>query len=104
MRSLIAALGDAYCEQLRRTAIGAFAVERADPERIVPLEQALTFLPEVRLDAEQARRAAHGNPVPGDPGVAGRDVVRLTDDDGLVALAAPREQGSVLKPIVGLRG
>ena len=70
----------------------------------MPLEQALTFLPEVRLDAEQARRAGHGSPVPGDPGVAGADVVRLTDDDGLVALAEPREQGSVLKPIVGLRG
>ena len=104
VRSLIAALGDAYCEQLRRTAIGAFALERADPERIVPLERALTFLPEVRLDAEQARRAGHGNTVPGDPGVAGADVVRLTDDDGLVALAEPRELGTVLKPIVGLRG
>jgi tRNA pseudouridine55 synthase len=104
VRALIAALGDAYCEQLRRTAIGPFALEAADPERILALEQALAFLPEVRLDAEHARRAGHGNPVPGVPAVSSTSVVRLTDDDGLVALAEPREQGSVLKPIVGLRG
>jgi tRNA pseudouridine55 synthase len=104
VRSLIAALGDAYCEQLRRTAIGTFAVERADPERILALDEALSFLPEVRLDAELARRAGHGNPVPVDPAVSGAQAVRLADDDGLVALAEPREQGTVLKPIVGLRG
>ncbi len=104
VRSLIAALGDAYCEQLRRTAIGAFAVEQADPGRILPLEEALAFLPQVRLDPEQARRAGYGNPVVGGPVVSGAAVVRLIDDAGLVALAEPREQGRVLKPIVGLRG
>ncbi len=104
VRSLIAALGDAYCEQLRRTAIGSFSVEDADPERIVALEEALAFLPEVKLDADQARRARHGNPVPADPDGSQAGVLRLTDQDGLVALAEPREQGSVLKPIVGLRG
>jgi len=30
--------------------------------------------------------------------------VRLTDEHGLVAIAEPREQGRMLKPIVGLRG
>jgi len=39
--------------------------------------------------------------VPGDAGGAG--VVRLTDADGLVALAEPRPGGR-LAPIVGLRG
>ena len=33
MRSLIADLGDAYCTELRRTAIGPFAVEEADEAR-----------------------------------------------------------------------
>ena len=33
VRSLIADLGDAYCEQLRRTAIGPFQVERRRPRR-----------------------------------------------------------------------
>ena len=37
VRSLIAALGDAYCEQLRRTRIGTFDVADADPERVVAL-------------------------------------------------------------------
>ena len=101
VRSLIADLGDAYCEALRRTAIGAFHVADADPERIVDLDHALRFIPEVRLDPVQARRAAHGAAVPGDAGDA--EVVRLTDSNGLVALAEPRE-GGMLAPIVGLRG
>jgi hypothetical protein len=33
----------------------------------------------------------------------GADVVRLTDEDGLIALAAPRGDG-LLAPVVGLRG
>lgn len=99
VRSLIAGLGDAYCEQLRRTRIGPFDVADADPERIVALGQALSFLPEARLEGELARRAAHGGAVPG----AAAGVVRLTDDDGLIALAEPREGTGLLKPVVGLR-
>jgi tRNA pseudouridine55 synthase len=102
VRSLIAELGDAYCEQLRRTGIGEFAVADAladaDRERIVPLEQALSFLPEVRLDPEHARRASHGAAVPGHAS----SVARLTDADGLIALAEPLT-AEQLKPIVGLR-
>jgi tRNA pseudouridine55 synthase len=99
VRSLIADLGDAYCVELRRTAIGPFRVEDADPARVIPLDDALGFLPEVRLDADAARRAGHGQRVAGEAG----GVVRLTADDGLVALAEPREDG-LLKPIVGFRG
>ncbi|MBV9337332.1 MAG: tRNA pseudouridine(55) synthase TruB [Solirubrobacterales bacterium] len=101
VRSLIAALGDAYCEELRRTAIGPFRVHDADPERIVTLEHGLSFIPEVRLDPELARRAAQGVAVVADPG--GADVVRLTDGHGLIALAEPRPGGK-LAPVVGLRG
>jgi tRNA pseudouridine55 synthase len=46
VRSLIADLGDAYCEALRRTAIGPFSVDDADLERLIPLEDALALLPE----------------------------------------------------------
>jgi tRNA pseudouridine55 synthase len=101
VRSLIADLGDAYCEQLRRTAIGGFDVANADPERIIGLSDALSFMPEIRLDPDDARRAAHGGAVAGDAQGAG--VVRLTDDSGLIALAAPRGEG-MLGPVVGLRG
>jgi tRNA pseudouridine55 synthase len=105
VRSLIADLGDAYCEQLRRTAIGSFQVRDADPERTIPLERALGFLPEIRLDPEQARRAGHGGavPVPGGTAAEGA-VIRLTDEAGLIALAEPRSAGGELKPVVGFRG
>jgi tRNA pseudouridine55 synthase len=99
VRSLIADLGDAYCESLRRTRIGPFAVEDADPEVVVALGEALAFLPEARLEAEAARRAAHGSAVPGK--AAGP--VRLTDELGLIAIAEPGGEGT-LKPVVGLRG
>jgi tRNA pseudouridine55 synthase len=113
VRSLIADLGDAYCEALRRTRIGSFDVADADPERPVPLRMALSFLPEVALDPDQARRAGHGASVgktlarfpsgesDDSPEVAA-GIVRLTDGDGLIALAQP-EPGGGLKPIVGFR-
>src|SRR6185436_1647719 len=54
VRSLIADLGDAYCLELRRTGIGPFGVGEADPERILPLNDALAFLPVVDLAGEDA--------------------------------------------------
>jgi tRNA pseudouridine55 synthase len=97
VRTLISELGDAYCEELRRTRIGDFDVTAADPEHVIPLRDALAFMPEVRLDEEGARRASHGLAVAGEAS----GVVRLTDAHGLIALAEPR--GDMLKPIVGLR-
>jgi tRNA pseudouridine55 synthase len=41
VRSLIADLGDAYCERLRRTAVGPFTVDEADEDTLVPLDDAL---------------------------------------------------------------
>jgi tRNA pseudouridine55 synthase len=97
VRSLITALGDAYCEQLRRTAIGPFRVEDAIPATVIGLDRALAFLPEHRLSGEDAFRAVHGVAVPGS--AAGH--VRLTDEHGLIAVAEPRD--GVLKPVVGFR-
>ncbi|MGH2948451.1 MAG: tRNA pseudouridine(55) synthase TruB [Solirubrobacteraceae bacterium] len=99
VRSLIAGLGDAYCLELRRTAIGPFEVAAADPERVVALDDALAFLPAVQLAGESARRAGHGVAVEG----AAEGTVRLRDDAGLIALAEPRP-GGLLKPVVGFRG
>jgi tRNA pseudouridine55 synthase len=99
VRTLISDLGDAYCLELRRTGIGPFDVADADEERFVPLGDALAFLPERRLAGEDARRAGHGVAVSGHVG----GVVRLVDDEGLIALAEPRADGT-LKPIVGFRG
>jgi len=44
VRSLIADLGDAYCETLRRTRIGPFSVEDADENAPVPVAEALSRL------------------------------------------------------------
>jgi tRNA pseudouridine55 synthase len=100
VRSLIADLGDAYCLELRRTAIGPFEISDADPERLIGLDDALGFLPAIELAGDAARRAAHGVAV--EAGAAD-DVVRLRDEDGLIALAEPRP-GGLLKPVVGFRG
>jgi tRNA pseudouridine55 synthase len=100
VRSLIADLGDAYCEELRRTQIGPFKVDDADPTRVLPLERALDFLPRLELDAEAAWRAGHGQSIPGE---AEAEQVLLADAQGPVAIAEPRP-GGVLKPVVGFRG
>jgi tRNA pseudouridine55 synthase len=99
VRSLIAALGDAYCEALRRVRIGPFDVAQADPERVLGLSEALSFLPEIRLPRAQARLALHGG------GVAGQaaGATRLTDEDGLIGIGEPVGSGRV-RPVVVLRG
>jgi tRNA pseudouridine55 synthase len=98
VRSLIAELGDAYCEALRRIRIGPFDLADADPERVIGVNEALSFIPEVRLDSGQAQRARHGAAVAAE--AAG--VVRLTDDRGLIALANPDSRGQ-LRPAVVFR-
>jgi tRNA pseudouridine55 synthase len=99
VRSLIADLGDAYCLELRRTGIGPFDVADADPEHVVPLDDALAFMPAVDLDGEDARLAAHGRAI----ARSADGIVRLRDEAGLIALAEPRPDG-MLKPVVGFRG
>jgi tRNA pseudouridine55 synthase len=102
VRSLVADLGDAYCEALRRTAIGPFRVEDAAPDRPLPLGDALArVLPVVRVDGEDARRAGHGVAVAASAPAGGQHVL-LVDADGPIAVAEPRE-GGLLKPTVGFR-
>jgi tRNA pseudouridine55 synthase len=109
VRSLIADLGDAYCEQLRRTRIGDFDVADADPERPISLQAALNFMPEVWLDPDQARRVSQGQRLAalpwgesGDSPGPAAGVIRLSDAEGLIALAELDPDGG-LKPIVGFR-
>jgi tRNA pseudouridine55 synthase len=95
VRSLVTDLGDAYCEELERTAIGPFRLEDADPERMLPLAEALAFLPERPLAEAEAVAVAHGRRLP-HPGDA--PAVRLTRDGELVAIGEPR--GDELHPAV----
>jgi tRNA pseudouridine55 synthase len=105
VRSLIADLGDAYCEELRRTAIGPFGVEEAGPLGIaspLPLADALgRVLPIVTIAGDDARRASHGLAVPGDSD----GPALLVDEDGPIAIAEARRgpDRTELKPIVGFR-
>ena len=73
VRSLIADLGDAYCVELRRTAIGPFSRRRTPTRaRVVPLARRAARSCR-SCDARRptdARRAAHG--VAGRAGAAGR--------------------------------
>ena len=98
IRQLVTGLGDAYCDELERTAIGPFRLEDAHEERVVPLAEALAFLPECALDADEAKRVSHGVAVAG--GRNGTEFVRLTHGDRLVAIAEPRD--GLLKPTVVL--
>jgi tRNA pseudouridine55 synthase len=87
VRQLVADLGDAYCEQLERTAIGPFRLADADRDRIVPLAEALAFLPERTLDEDEASAVAHGRRVAGP--IDGP--TRLTAGDELIAIGRPRD-------------
>jgi tRNA pseudouridine55 synthase len=98
VRSLIADLGDAYCTELRRTAIGEFRVEDA-PAEMGLTEAVQRLLPVLRVSGDDARRAGHGVAIPGT--AEGR--VALVDDEGVIALAEPAA-GGLLKPVVGFRG
>jgi tRNA pseudouridine55 synthase len=114
VRTLIETLEDAYCESLRRTAIGPHRVPESGDEEI-SIEQLLAFLPERSLDDEEAEAVSHGRAV-GAPAAAGdprrtipreegvprgpSDHLRLTHDGRLIAIARP--DGENLRPEVVL--
>jgi tRNA pseudouridine55 synthase len=98
VRTLVSELGDAYCTELRRTAIGPFSVADADPAHVIALADALSFMPAVRLEGEDALRAAHGVAI-GE--CDGTEPVLLVDGAGPIAVAEPRN--GAWKPVVGFR-
>ena len=96
VRSLVTDLGDAYCDELERTAIGPFRLEDADPERIVPLSEALGFLSERVLSGEEAASVRHGRRIPAQGGGAAH--ARLTHEGDVLAIAELRDDE--LQPVV----
>jgi tRNA pseudouridine55 synthase len=99
VRQLVADLGDAYCEELERTAVGPFSL--MDAGGFVPLGEALgLFMEGVELDDEAAARARNGVAIRGAQGTGdrGQDAVRLTNQGRLVAVA--RIEDDHLKPFV----
>lgn len=116
VRSLVADLGDAYCLELRRTAIGPFSIDDAVPldridsvgsvtESLLPLDRSLAFLPRLALSADQAERIRHGKRIAVDE-FAGQQLpqeapVLLCDDRGAVAVG--RSDGARVATVVGFR-
>ena len=100
VRSLVTDLGDAYCEELERTAIGPFRLEDAaesgdPPAALIPLREALAFMPERAVSAEEAaavrngrRIAAHADASSAHASVT--EHVRLTHEGEILAIAEPR--------------
>ena len=95
VRSLVTDLGDAYCEELERTAVGPFRLEEVS-DRLVPLRDALAFLPERLLSDDEADAVRHGRRIPAHSSHAG--ATRLTHAGDLVAIAEPR--AGELQPVV----
>ncbi|MGH2978328.1 MAG: tRNA pseudouridine(55) synthase TruB [Solirubrobacterales bacterium] len=92
VRQLVADLGElcgagAHCTRLERTRVGPFSLPDADPERVVPLSEALGFLPERPLSRDEAAAVRNGRPVEG----AADGPVRLTFEDELIAVAVERD-------------
>ncbi|HEY6761892.1 MAG TPA: tRNA pseudouridine(55) synthase TruB [Baekduia sp.] len=113
VRSLIADLGDAYCVELRRTAIGPYRVDDAAPPpardaggtwepALVSLGDALRgVMPALSLDDDAARRAGHGQVVEVDPAARAGEVL-LVDAAGAPVCVADVTDGRA-KPRVGFR-
>jgi tRNA pseudouridine55 synthase len=101
VRSLVTDLGDAYCEELERTAIGPFRLEEAaaavaPPAGFVALAEALSFMPERVLSATEAAAVRNGRRIEAQEGVTGH--TRLTHDGEILAIGEPRE--GELQPVV----
>jgi tRNA pseudouridine55 synthase len=94
IRTLIADLGDAYCDELERTAIGPFGL--ADAGRELPLAEALEFLEARPVRGAEELAVSHGQRVP--RGDAVGSAVRLMAGDRLVAIAEARAEE--LQPVV----
>jgi tRNA pseudouridine55 synthase len=102
VRTLVADLGElsgagAYCETLERTAIGPFTLRAANTDHLLPLAEALAFLPERRLAPDEERLVRTGRTVEAGPVESGGQNVRMTADGELVAVAERRDGG--LKPV-----
>jgi tRNA pseudouridine55 synthase len=94
VRTLIADLGDAYCEELERTAIGPFRL--VDAGRELALADALSFMPARALDESEARAVSHGRAIARAGAPEGES--RLMAGDRLIAIGAPA--ADELRPVV----
>lgn len=101
VRMLVEALGDAYCEELRRTAIGPFRVDDAG-SFLTPLE-ALAFLPARELSTDELAGVRNGMAVRSSAeSPEDSDSVLLVNEGRLIAVAQAAD--GQLKPVLVLEG
>jgi tRNA pseudouridine55 synthase len=105
VRQLVTDLGElcgagAHCETLERTAIGPFGLADADERSLLPLREALAFLPDHALAPGEAGRVRNGRSIETREAGRAEGAVMLTDDGELVAIAERRD--GVLKPVTVL--
>jgi tRNA pseudouridine55 synthase len=105
VRQLVTDLGElsgagAHCETLERTAIGSFELADADDRSLLPLREALAFLPEHALAPGEVGSVRHGRSIEAGEASGPEGAVRLTHDGELVAIAERRE--GFLKPVTVL--
>lgn len=105
IRSLVADLGDAYAQELRRTAIGPFRLDdtysEEEPVALGLLEALALVMPTVDLDQADAEALGHGQPV--QAAVDTDEAVVAVGPDGLVAIARLNDDG-LLASSVGFVG
>ncbi len=97
VRTLIETLGDAYCDELRRTAVGPLQLAGASAEPITANE-ALVFLPERDLGAEEADAITNGRWIGAAEEADGP--IRLTHEGRLLAVG--RRADAAVRPEVVL--
>lgn len=99
VRNLIGDLGDAYCSELRRTAVGDLSVEQAGS--LVDLDEALSFMAPLALEGDQATAVGNGVALKATEGVREGEELRLRSAEGLIAVG--RVSGGKVRPEVVIR-
>lgn len=100
----------AYLAELRRTRAGRFGLERAvtlealealeHPEQVlVPMNEAVSHLPERKLEADELAKIKNGVKIPARIDTPGVQIVRLTAaGDELIAMGFHDENEQVIRP------
>jgi tRNA pseudouridine55 synthase len=103
VRTLIETLEDAYCSELRRVAVGHLRVPERGTEEI-SVEDLMSFLPEVPLDADAAKRVSHGVAIAGGGGVVRGDLKTVSGSPSTRPAAARLTRGSRLIAVARVDG
>jgi tRNA pseudouridine55 synthase len=101
VRTLIETLGDAYCSDLRRTAIGPHRIEDCSDQRLLSPLELLAHMPRLKLEKAKAERLGHGVAVPVTGNGAGEGEVMAAVRGGQL-VAVCRIEGGLARPEVVL--